>query len=95
MSRTVGVATLLTGKGKQEVLSYWKMFEKDFNSTAVQSFAHPNFGYQGGTCEDAVSLKKDLQQLWAAHHSFDVNVDGFGYFESPSPVIYLKIKKSD
>ncbi|GGF29162.1 hypothetical protein GCM10010954_30390 [Halobacillus andaensis] len=95
MSRTVGVATLLSGEEKLEVLTYWNMFEIDFNSTGVQSFDSPNFGYQGGTCEDAASLKKDLEQLWAAHPSFEVNVDGFGYFEEPSPVVYLKIEKNE
>ncbi|WP_159462141.1 2'-5' RNA ligase family protein [Halobacillus sp. Marseille-P3879] len=95
MAKTIGLATLLSGQGKNMVYEFWNVFEKEYNSVGVQSFDYPNLGYQGGSCEDINLLKIDVEKVSENIHSFEVNIEGFGYFEEPSDVVYLKVKKNN
>ncbi|MEH7110715.1 2'-5' RNA ligase family protein, partial [Bacillus sp. JJ1764] len=95
MALTVGIASLLTDEQKYEVLRFWDIFEKDFNSVGVRSFDHPNLGFQGGRCSNISILKEELSKLCTKISPFDFTVDGFGFFEVPSKVVYLQVKKTN
>lgn len=95
MTVTVGIASLLTDKERDEVLSFWDVFEKDYNSVGVRSFDHPNLGFQGGSCLNVSSLKDELSNLCTKISPFEITADGFGFFEAPSKVVYLKVMKTN
>jgi 2'-5' RNA ligase len=92
---TIGIASLLTGDERDEVLRFWNLFETEYASIGVQSFDHPNLGFQGGSCSNIDSLKDDMSNLCDSISPFEVIVEGFGFFESPSKVVFLKVKKKD
>ncbi|MEH7113276.1 2'-5' RNA ligase family protein [Neobacillus niacini] len=95
MTVTIGIASIMTGIERDEVLRYWNVFETEYNSIGVQSFDHPNLGFQAGRCSNIDSLKDELSNLCAALSPFEVIVEGFGFFEAPSKVVYLKVNKTD
>jgi len=95
MTVTIGIASLLTGNERDVVLRFWNVFETEYNSIGVQSFDHPNLGFQGGSCSNIVSLKDELSHLCVALSPFKVIIEGFGFFEVPSKVVYLKVSKTD
>ncbi|WP_158290457.1 2'-5' RNA ligase family protein [Halobacillus salinus] len=94
MTKTIGLATLLTGKGKQKVLEFWDVFEEEYNSVGVQSFDYPNLGFQGGSCKDINSLIEDLIELCKKVRSFEFETHGIGYFEDTANVVYLSVDKN-
>jgi hypothetical protein len=63
MTVRIGVASLLSGQERDEVFSFWDVFEKKYNSVGVQSFDHPNLGFQGGECSDVDAIKGELSNL--------------------------------
>jgi 2'-5' RNA ligase len=91
----IGIASLLTGVERDEVLRFWDVFEKDYNSIGVRSFDHPNLGFQGGGSSNIDILKAELVNLCNNITPFEVIVDGFGYFEAPSKVVYLQVRKTN
>lgn len=95
MTVTIGIASLLTGNERDVVLRFWNVFETEYNSCGVQSFDHPNLGFQGGSCSNLDSLKDELSNLCVALSPFKVTIEGFGFFEAPSKVVYLKVLKTD
>lgn len=95
MTRTVGIAALLTGEERDEVLRFWNIFKENYNSIGVRSFDHPNLGFQGGSCLNLGSLKDELSSLCTKIPPFEITVNGFGFFESPSKVVYLKVMKTN
>jgi 2'-5' RNA ligase len=95
MTVTIGIAALLTGNERDEVLRFWNVFETEFNSIGVQTFDHPNLGFQGGNCSNIDTLKDELLDLCVTLSPFEVIVEGFGFFEVPSKVVYLKVLKTD
>ena len=91
----IGIATLITGSERDEVLRYWDIFEKEYNSIGVRSCDHPNLGFQGGDCSNLDFLKDELSNLCNIISPFEMIVDGFGYFEAPSKVVYLQVMKTN
>jgi 2'-5' RNA ligase len=94
MTVRIGIASLLIGEERDEVLRFWNVFEKNYNSIGVRSFDHPNLGFQGGSCLNIGTLKEELSKLCTKISPFEVIIDGFGFFEAPSKVVYLKVVKS-
>jgi 2'-5' RNA ligase len=94
MTVTVGIASLLTSEERDEVLRFWNVFEKNYNSVGVRSFDHLNLGFQGASCLSVASLKDELSKLCAKISPFEIKVDGFGFFEAQSKVVYLKVMKT-
>jgi 2'-5' RNA ligase len=80
---------------RDEVLRFWNVFETEYNSIGVQSFDHPNLGFQGGSCSNIDKLKDELSNLSVVLYPFEIIVEGFGFFEAPSKVVYLKVLKTD
>lgn len=95
MTKTIGIASLLTGNARNEVLHFWRVFEIEYSSIGVQSFDHPNLGFQGGSCSDIHLLKDELSNLSMSLSPFEVKIEGFGFFETPSKVVYLNVLKTD
>jgi len=95
MTKTIGIASIMTGNERDEVLRFWNVFETEYNSIGVQSFDHPNIGFQGGSCSDINLLKDELLNLVMSLSPFEVIVEGFGFFEVPSKVVYLNVLKTD
>lgn len=95
MAVTIGIASLLTGEGRNEVLRFWNVSETEYNSIGVQSFNHPNLGFQGGSCLNIDLPKAELSNLCDTLSPFEVLVDGFDFFEAPSKVVLLKVLKTN
>jgi 2'-5' RNA ligase len=69
----------------------WDLFEQQYGWKAVQAFPHPNLGFQGGTCENIEPLRRELSRWVSRREAFEIAVDGAGYFEAPSRVIFLRV----
>lgn len=95
MTDIVGIVAIVKDELKNEILKLWSIAEKKYNSKDVQSFDHPNLGFQGGQCENISSLKRDMLDLSSTIAPFEIVVNGFGYFEHPTNVIYLKVIKTE
>ena len=95
MATTVGVLTILAGPARQETERLWRLFETEYDSRGVQAFAHPHLTFHAGTCLDVAELDDALSELCQELHPFDVIIDGLGYFDAPSPVIFMKVEPTD
>jgi len=91
MPTTVGVLSILEGPARDEVLRLWKLFETKYDSRAVQTFAYPHLTFHAGGCLDVAALDDALTEFCQIDYPLDVEIDGVGYFELESPVIYLKV----
>ncbi|WP_175639153.1 2'-5' RNA ligase family protein [Metabacillus schmidteae] len=94
MSMTIGIASLLTGNERDKVLHFWNVFETEYKSIGVQSFEHPNIGFQGGSCLSVDPLKEELLNLCNKLSPFEILIDGFDFFETTPKVVYLKVIKT-
>lgn len=76
----------------EEARRLWMLFETEYGSKGVQSFDFPNITFQAGPCRDVSLLKENLGALAHQLQPFEVVIDGLGYFESPSKVVFLKVR---
>jgi 2'-5' RNA ligase len=95
MSVKIGITTLLDNPIKDEIYKFWNMFESQYKSTGVQSFAYPNLGFQGGLCESIEPICQAIENYMWFIEPPEIIVNGFGYFEEPSKVVFLKVQKSE
>jgi len=89
---TIGILSILEGESYKTVKRLWKLFETKYNSTGVQTFAHPNITFQGGKIDNLKELKKDFEILIKKIKPFEIEINGLGHFNKK--VIYLKVKKT-
>lgn len=95
MADIIGITAIVNDKLRSEILRLWNIAETKYNSKGVQSFNHPNLSFQGGLCDDIPSLMNAISNLCANLGPFQITVDGLGFFEQPSNVVYLKVIKSE
>ena len=91
MATTIGVLSLLEGPARQEALRLWQLFETEYDSRGVQTFAHPHLTFHAGTCLDVSELEVALTKLCQEFHPFEVLIDRLGYFDEPTPVIFMRV----
>jgi len=90
---TIGILSILENKQYKEVKKLWKLFEKKYNSTGVQSFNHPNITFQCGKTSNIKQLTNDFQGIISAIKPYEINVSEIGHFNKEA--IYLKVKNSN
>ena len=91
MEVTIGVLSILEGDALIEARRLWKLFEVEYASRGVQTFAHPNLTFQAGVCDDVDSLGQALIALSQRVLPFEITIDGLTFFPSPSRVAYLRV----
>ncbi len=68
------------------------MFERKYNSRAIQAYGHPHFTYQIARTSDIKGLKAEFRKLAAQLGPFEIKVDGVRHFRKD--VIYLSVRKT-
>jgi 2'-5' RNA ligase len=91
MATTVGVVSILEGPARAEAKRLWKLFETEYGSRSVQAFDHPHLTFHAGACLDLTELDDALSEACRQIRPFDMEIDGLGYFDSESPVIYMTV----
>lgn len=95
MATTIGVLTLLEGAARDEALRMWSWFETAHGARRVQSFAHPHVTYQAGICADVDELSDALVALCEQLPLLEISIDGLGWFDAASKVIFMKVRPTD
>ncbi len=91
---TVGVMTLLEGEARNEALRLWRLFETEFGSVGVRTFAHPNLTFGAARCDDPRSLSMRLEALAQRLETFPVRISGVGFFDQPQNAAFLGVEKT-
>jgi 2'-5' RNA ligase len=89
---TIGIVSNLEGQPYREVKKLWALFEREYNSRAIQSYSHPHFTYQIAKTSDVKRLKVDFQKVISRIAPFKIEVIGLRHFRKD--VIYLAVKKT-
>jgi 2'-5' RNA ligase len=88
---TIGVCAIIPPPLGDDVRRLWQRFEREFGCRAVQEFGHPDLAFQGGQCTDQSALRAEIS-LWAsAVDPLEIEINGVGCFENPSPVVFLSV----
>lgn len=91
-ANTIGILSILENKHYKEVKKLWKLFEKKYNSTGVQTFNHPNVTFQGGKTSNIQQLTNNFQGIISNIKPYEINVAEIGHFKKEA--IYLKVSNS-
>ena len=91
MLKKVGVLSILEGNLLDDVTHFWKHFETKYGTKCFQSFDQPHLSFLGGYCREIAPVQNALAELCQTLNPFELRIDGFGYFDSPSKVIFLKV----
>jgi len=89
---TIGIVSNLEGKPYADVKKLWALFERKYDSRAIQAYSHPHFTYQIAKTPDIRALKAEFQKLAAQIEPFEIEVDGTRHFRKD--VIYLAVGKT-
>lgn len=87
----VGVVSILEGDAYKETKRMWRFFEREYDSRAIQNFAHPHLSFQGGICEDIKMIDGDLKKLSAKTKPFLIRIEGINTFKEPGRAIFLEV----
>jgi 2'-5' RNA ligase len=90
----IGVVSILEGDAYKEIKRMWRLFEKEYNSRAIQNFPHPHLSFQGGICEDIKEIDANLKKLSAQIKPFLLRVEGINTFEKPDRAIFLEVVRT-
>jgi 2'-5' RNA ligase len=88
----IGIVSNLEGKPYRDVKKLWTLFERKYNSRAIQAYSHPHFTYQIARTSDVKGLKSEFRKLAPQIGPFQIEVDGARHFRKD--VIYLKVRKT-
>ena len=72
----------------------WRLFEREYNSKAIQNFSHPHLSFQGGICEDIKIIDTNLKKLSLRIKPFLIRVEGINTFKEPDRVIFLEVVRT-
>jgi 2'-5' RNA ligase len=90
----VGVVSILEGDVYQKIKRMWRLFERKYNSKAIQNFAHPHLSFQGGVCEDVKVIDANLKKLCAQVKPFLIKIEGINTFKEPDRAIFLEVVRT-
>lgn len=90
----IGVVSILEGDAYKETKRMWWLFEKKYNSWAIQNFPYPHLSFQGGICEDIKEIDADLKKLSLRMKPFLIRTEGINTFEKPERVIFWEVVKT-
>lgn len=69
----------------------WQFFEREYDSRAIQNFAHPHLSFQGGICEDIKMIDASLRKLSTKIKPFIIRIEGINTFKEPDRAIFLEV----
>jgi 2'-5' RNA ligase len=90
----VGVVSVLEGELYKESKRMWRFFEREYNSKAIQNFAHPHLSFQGGICEDIKMIDANLKKLSLQIRPFPVRIEGINTFKKPDRAIFMEVVRT-
>lgn len=90
----LGVVSILEGEAYEETKKMWRLFERKYNSRAIQNFPQPHLSFQGGLSEDLKTIDSKLKILSSEISSFPITIGGINTFEKPERVIFLSVAKT-
>lgn len=90
----VGVVSILEGDVYKETKRMWRFFDREYNSKAIQNFAHPHLSFQGGICEDIKMIDANLKKLSAQIKPFLIRIEGINSFKEPDRAIFIKVVRT-
>ena len=91
----LGVVSILEGEAYQEIKKMWRLFEKEYDSKAIQNFPHPHLSFQAGISEDLKTIDAKLNILSSEINPFPITLGGIGTFEKPERVIFLSVTRAE
>jgi len=89
---TIGIVSNIEGQPYKDIKRLWTLFERKYDSKAVQAYSHPHICYQAAKTSNAGELKKDLRHLILQIRPFEIEVNGLRHFRKD--VIFLGVKKT-
>jgi len=95
LEETIVVVGLVRDELRDFILDQWKTVEEKYDSKAVWTLGHPHVSFQGGHTSDMDGLERLLEQACSRLEPFEVITDGFGFFDRPSNVAFVKVVKTD
>lgn len=93
-SNKVGVVSVLEGEAYKETKRMWRLFEREYDSVAIQNFAHPHLSFQGGICGDVKLIDTNLKKLCARIKPPLLRIEGINTFQEPDRVIFMEVVKT-
>jgi 2'-5' RNA ligase len=90
----VGVVSVPEGDAYKDTKRIWRLFEREYDSRAIQKFAHPHLSFQGGICEDIKIIDAGLKQLSDKIKPFLIRIDGINTFQEPDRAIFMEVVKT-
>jgi len=90
----VGVVSVLAGEPYKETKKMWQLFEREYNTKAIQNFPHPHLSFQGGICEDIKIIVTNLKKLSLQIRPFLIRIEGIDTFKEPDPAIFLEVVRT-
>jgi 2'-5' RNA ligase len=91
-AQLIGIVSNLEGQPYREVKKLWALFERKYNSRAIQAYSHPHFTYQIARTSDIKGLKAEFRKLARQLRPFKIEVHGAKRFRKD--VIYLSVRKT-
>jgi 2'-5' RNA ligase len=90
----LGVVSILEGEAYNETKRMWRLFEKEYDSRAIQNFPHPHLSFQAGISEDLQAIDLHLKKLTSQISPIPVAIGGIDTFEKPERVIFLSVTRT-
>lgn len=87
----IGIVSNLEDLPYRDVKKLWALFERKYNSKAIQAYSHPHFTYQIAKTSDVKRLKVDFEKVTSGITPFEIEVIGLRHFRKD--VIYLGLKR--
>ncbi len=89
---TIGIVSNLEDEPYKLVKRYWNVFERKFNSVAIQDYSHPHVSFQAARTNNIRELKKDFEKIIAQIKPFEIEANGVRHFDEKA--VYLGVKKT-
>jgi 2'-5' RNA ligase len=90
----VGVVSVLEGDAYKDAKGMWRLFEREYDSVAIQNFSHPHLSFQGGICGDVRVIDTNLKELCARIKPPLLRIEGINTFEEPDRAIFMEVVKT-
>lgn len=90
----VGVVSVLEGEPYKETKRMWQLFEREYDSKAIQNFPHPHLSFQGGICEDIKIIDANLKKLSLQIKPFLIRIEGINTFKEPDRAIFMEVVRT-
>ncbi len=72
----------------------WRIFEREYGSSAIQRFPHPHLSFQGGICQDVSVIDSGLKRLCGHIKPFLVTVQGTNTFSKPDRAFFMEVLRT-